>query len=534
MLNIIHFIPLSLVPQEIRAQGPRTEAAFKEAIEKGIMLLGQDRAGKTSLKKFPLGIPFDPEEENTVGVKLEATKFEVEVDQVKNWQCTDQKKLDLSVFREDIAKITAEHMKAMEGRKQTSHSDEITNYAAQVKEQGNGSYSSKSQLEVTILGSSWGFPRFDSSFFSQELAIQLAKFAEVKVRFLVPQNSSGEIDKGAAARYGVTIAEVEEQPGFYDPTDWLLFPPRDLTTDIVVGAGEKLGKIANLFKKQHQCKNIYVANDPFEERRRELVCGELWEDNGNVGLSRTADLAVAPGPKISDNLSASLRGHEKHVFKLTPGILSEFSNVKQATAEQTKFRILMLGSGNPDNFEQESLNTAAQAVAELNDKSYHLLFAGAAEGEHERFAEKFSQCGVSKSQRTIRSLPKSREKLKSLFCEVDLAIMPSSEQGFGMMGLAALSSGLPVLVHEDSGFGEALKEVKYGTSSTMGSEDANTWAKAIKRVRKTERKIRLQEATSLRSDYDEKYSWEKQCGALVQKILTMVSAQPDQTTDPQS
>jgi len=118
MLNIIHFIPLSLVPQEIRAQGPRTEAAFKEAIEKGIMLLGQDRAGKTSLKKFPLGIPFDPEEENTVGVKLEATKFEVEVDQVKNWQCTDQKKLDLSVFREDIAKITAEHMKAMEGRKQ--------------------------------------------------------------------------------------------------------------------------------------------------------------------------------------------------------------------------------------------------------------------------------------------------------------------------------------------------------------------------------------------------------------------------------
>jgi len=112
--------------------------------------------------------------------------------------------------------------------------------------------------------------------------------------------------------------------------------------------------------------------------------------------------------------------------------------------------------------------------------------------------------------------------------------MPSSEQGFGMMGLAALSSGLPVLVHEDSGFGETLKEVKYGTSSTMGSEDANVWAKAIKRMRKTEREIRLQEATLLRSYYDEKYSWEKQCGALVQKMLTMVSAQPDPTTDPQS
>lgn len=237
---------------------------------------------------------------------------------------------------------------------QISNTEEITNYAEQVKKQGNGSYSSKRPLEVTILGSSWGFPRFDSSFLSQELAIQLAKFAEVKVRFLVPQNSSSEIDKGAAARYGVTIAEVEEQPGYDVPTDWLLFPPQDLTTDIVVGAGETLGNIANFFKKQHQCKNIYVATDPFEERQRELVCGELWDDTRNVGLSRMANLAVAPGPKISDNLSASLRGHEKHVFKLTPGILSEFSDVKQATAEQTKFRILMLGSGNPDNFERES------------------------------------------------------------------------------------------------------------------------------------------------------------------------------------
>ena len=126
MLNMIHFNPHSLVPQEIQAQGLRAEAAFKEAMEKGsvevyhgrIMLLGQDRAGKTSLKKFLLDIPFDPEEESTVGVNVEPTKFEVEIDQVKNWQCTDQKNLDLSEFHEDIAKITAKHMKAWEGKSQ--------------------------------------------------------------------------------------------------------------------------------------------------------------------------------------------------------------------------------------------------------------------------------------------------------------------------------------------------------------------------------------------------------------------------------
>ena len=83
-----------------------------------IMLIGQDRAGKTSLKKFLLGIPFDPEEESTVGIKVDPTKFEVEIDQVKNWQFTDHKKLDLSEYREDVARITAERMKALEGESQ--------------------------------------------------------------------------------------------------------------------------------------------------------------------------------------------------------------------------------------------------------------------------------------------------------------------------------------------------------------------------------------------------------------------------------
>lgn len=126
MLNIMHSNPLSLVPQEIRAQGPIAEAAFKEAMEKGsvpvyrgrIMLLGQDGAGKTNLKKFLLGIPFEPEEDSTVGVEVEPTKFEVEIDQVKEWQrCTDKKKLDLSAI-EDIAKMTAENVKAMVGKSQ--------------------------------------------------------------------------------------------------------------------------------------------------------------------------------------------------------------------------------------------------------------------------------------------------------------------------------------------------------------------------------------------------------------------------------
>ena len=70
------------------------------------MLIGQDRAGKTSLKKSFLGLPFDPEEESTEGIEVDPSKFDIEVNHVKNWQRTDEK-FDMSYFVKDIARMVA-------------------------------------------------------------------------------------------------------------------------------------------------------------------------------------------------------------------------------------------------------------------------------------------------------------------------------------------------------------------------------------------------------------------------------------------
>ena len=127
---VIHFNTGSIVPPEIQAQGPRAQAAYQKALQGGsvqvyrarIMLLGQERAGKTSLKKFLLGIPFDPDEESTVGVTVDPSKCEVEIDQVKNWQCTKQKKFE-SEFKEDIAEMIIDGMKESEDKDQNTIDD---------------------------------------------------------------------------------------------------------------------------------------------------------------------------------------------------------------------------------------------------------------------------------------------------------------------------------------------------------------------------------------------------------------------------
>ena len=354
----------------------------------------------------------------------------------------------------------------------------------------------------------------------------------MKVTVLVPKGSCDEIEKRDAKSHKVTIVEAKKKAGFQNPNDWLCFPPKGLTTDIVIGVGERLCKMAQIFKELHHCKSIFVGCDSFEESfSRDAELRDALAEMEDVCLGKSnvqpmmqmADLPVAVGPKRAEKLSVSLSCQGKEVFKLTPGILSEFADVTQTLGDRRKFRILVAGHGHPRYFHKEGLDTVAKAVAGLKDRSYEIILVGAAEGEHRGFIEKFHECGVPKHQLIIRSPPKDEKEMKRWLCEADLAIVPSGEQEFGMFGLIALSSGLPILVHSESGLGEALTDVAGGLSSIVESEDISEWSKAIKTVRDLKRTVRLDEANSLRESYDEKYSWEKQCGALVEEMLKMAS-----------
>ena len=103
--------------------------------------------------------------------------------------------------------------------------------------------------------------------------------------------------------------------------------------------------------------------------------------------------------------------------------------------------------------------------------------------------------------------------------------MPSRSEGFGLAALEALSAGLPVLVSGNSGFGDALKELPFGWTCLVNSEEANDWAKAIHAIHDRKRKLRLREAVKVRESYAEEYQWERECGKLVQKMLDIIQGQ---------
>ena len=380
-------------------------------------------------------------------------------------------------------------------------------------------------LSVLLLASEWGSKLGGLSTFNRELAIHLAKHPGVQVSVFVPRCDQDE--KTAALNSNVTLVQATRMPG-YDEIDWLCSPPDDLQIDFVIGHGAVLGRQAQLIRKHRQCKWVqFVHTDPEElgmfKDYSEAISKAEKKHRDEVDLCEMADCVVAVGPKLAEAYRSYLRfcGKDQNVFVFTPGIFSEFLSAVQSNHDGNIFRVLAFGRGDAEDFSLKGFDIAASAVAGLN--GVHLIFVGAQNNKQDEIASRMKAYNIPPSRLRVRRFIEFREHLKQQFSEVDLAIMPSRTEGFGLVALEAMSARLPILVSNNSGFGEVLKKVRHGSQCVIDSDDAEEWAKNIEKVWNKDRELRLEEAEDLRNSYGHKYSWEEQCSVLVEKIKSMLN-----------
>ena len=379
------------------------------------------------------------------------------------------------------------------------------------------------RLKVTLLSSEWrSSTDREVSTISRTLAIHLAKHPNVDVSVFLPKCS--EEDKRNAASHNIQLVEADELPG-YEPILWLSSLPRNYDVNCVIGHGVHLGRQISLIKRSKDCRWIQVVHSVHEEvgMYKNISEGEELQQT-EIKLCKMADEVVAIGPKVAEAYKRYLcfAKEKKTILDLTPGVFSEFFNVVQATEERKTFCVLVIGSGDScEDFNVKGFNMAAEAIAELKDASFQLKFLYSPREKGKEIADKLLQHGISRNQLIVHSINDSRDVLANLFCEVDLAIMPSRTEGFGLCGLEALSAGLPVLISGNSGLGGALKKVLFGSHYVVDSEDPKDWAKKIRDVRQKPRKDRLSEAKLLCEHYAKAYDWEKPCTVLVEKMQTL-------------
>ena len=380
---------------------------------------------------------------------------------------------------------------------------------------------SNRELQVILLGTEWRSTKGGLSTINRELAKEVSTNPKVKVTLFVPPSTCSEDDKEIARRHGITIIEAEKP----QDSDDQLSLPKELIIDVIIGHGVKLGRQAKVIRDLHRCKWVQMVHTApqqlsmYKNYPRPISKGE--EKNlSEVSLCEEADLVVTIGPKLREFVSVSLRFcEEQTVFPMIPGIFSEFHCVRSPPVDAEKFYVLAFGRCDPEDFYLKGFDIAAEALAELDERSYHLTVVG----KQEQLVEDLLKHEISRCQLTVNTFCKDRESLGKVFSQNDLVIMPSKTEGFGLTALEALSAGLPILVSSNSGFADALKKVDFGEMYVVEEfENVKEWAKKIKAVRNKNRAQRLEEIKKLRTMYKEKYSWEKQCENLVARMTSLV------------
>ena len=108
------------MPPEIVVRGRLALEAYNKALAEGktfdkrvpVMLIGQDRSGKTSLKKSLRGEPFNQNEESTVGIDVDPSHFQVSTEIWKAGEKDQEASSRTSVSYEyHAARATVENMK---------------------------------------------------------------------------------------------------------------------------------------------------------------------------------------------------------------------------------------------------------------------------------------------------------------------------------------------------------------------------------------------------------------------------------------
>ena len=382
-------------------------------------------------------------------------------------------------------------------------------------------------IYITLLASEWKSSKEGLSTMKRELAIQMAKFSNTSISFFVPKCS--DEDKREASHYNVKIVEAEERPG-YDPIDWLTTPPEDLLIDFVVGDGVILGKQAQFIRKSRQCKRIQVVHTApdelavYENYSSAISKGEE-KQSAEFKLCEMANVVVAVGPKLTEFYRALLNFCGKKVHNFTPGIFNQFASLQVASIQGKKFRILVLGRGDTEDFKLKGYDIAARAVAQLVDKTYHLTFVGASRGSQSHVTEELLKHGLLQNQLIVKGYLEKRDDLIPLLCSSNLVIIPSRTEGFGLTALEALSAGIPFLVSQNSGFAEALQDITVGSTFIVDSEDPEPWAEAIKATREKGSERAFQECQELRTLYAEKYSWQRQCEELLSVMMSLINGE---------
>ena len=372
---------------------------------------------------------------------------------------------------------------------------------------------------LLILCETWGFRSDDGglSCIITEAAVHLAKKGDVYVSCLVADTCKKS--QVSAEEQGVQLFSPKYLNGF-SPVECLPVIPECLPgIDAVIGFGRMVGRYAQPIKHfRSNSKWVHVA------------CSSFPDEVGiEAELCRAASLAFAMGTPLAEQCQNCLAFYQTAVHSFIPGIVDAFEVCNQSPDHRSTFTVISFFPPVQTVDQEVNFCVPARAVgslSRLHSGGNYKLIAVCAPGDDPESLKGIllAQGQINRSHLTVRTCCKDHVGLCRTFVEADLMVLPflpSTSDGFGLIGLQAMSASLPILVHHTCGLASALDKLAYGRFRVVSSDKPEDWETAIETVKAQDRELRLSEACNLRETYKKAYSWEKQCGEMLDKILQL-------------
>ena len=389
-------------------------------------------------------------------------------------------------------------------------------------------------IDAMFLCDEWKSSKGGLSTFNRELAINLAETTTGSMKIHCYVSRSDDQDREEAKQHGVNLITAQTVPGSGDPLDWLKIVPPELPhPHIVIGHGRKFGIPAFHVERATRCKWIQFVHvfcedlGKFKETTATTVADTIEENEEKhkkeIELCKAADAVVAVGSRLQQKYSRSLPNVKVEI--ITPGITGKFCNESIESGEHAgvlsrtsndmfmkTFNVFMFGRADFEDLTLKGYDIVANAIGSLGVK-FELTFVGSSPGDHRNVEQWFLQKAcIKRKQLTIRGYCTEQDELKGMFHQSDLVALPSRTEGFGLVGLEAISCGVPVLVSGESGLAEALQEVQGGSNVIVQSDDdADEWARRISEVSSQSPEQRQTNARELRENYRKVYPWRMEC-----------------------
>jgi len=326
------------------------------------------------------------------------------------------------------------------------------------------------RLCLLVVAAEWDSRHGGLSTFNRDLCTALAG-AAARVVCYVPEASAEE--RRRAREADVELVEASKMPGMKGEA--LLAQPPSLpdgfVPDVVVGHDRITGAASVSLVRYHypgSKRVLFIHTSPEEiewhKEPREDSTGAARaaeRKREQLGLAEGCDLVVAVGPHLLSEFATDLHGagNPVPIMELTPGLPERSDNA--AAALPLSVRCLILGR--VEDYQLKGLDLAAKALARVvanwrQGNPPKLVVRGAPVGTDAALGKRLAEDSApTELDVVIRHYSADETEIRNDLREASLVLMPSRKEGFGLVGLEAIASGVPTLLSAQSGLAETLR-----------------------------------------------------------------------------